>query len=226
MTEILAHAVGPEGHVTAVDIASPDYGSPLTLGRATDILLNSEIGNRIDFHFHFDVLDRGEEFRDLTFDATVMAHSSWYFTNPNQLERTLRKIRHWSRQLYFAEWNLEPKDIAQFPHFLSVLIQGQIESFRETSEANVRSPISREHFLHTLEKSGWTPVEESTIESPTLQDADWEIKHSLETALRTAIDLHLPDKFVALLASQLDLLKGMAKPEGNRPLTCYSVTAC
>ena len=34
MTAALANAVGTQGHVTAVDIASPEYGAPVTLGQS------------------------------------------------------------------------------------------------------------------------------------------------------------------------------------------------
>lgn len=225
MTEVLARAVGPAGHIAAVDVASPDYGAPLTLGEATDLLRKSEIGGRIDFRFNFDVLDPQTDFPENAFDAAVMAHSSWYFSNPGQIEETLKKIRPWAKQLFFAEWDMEPKSIAQLPHMLAVLIQGQIEAFKDESDANVRSPLSRDQFLRILERSGWSLVQESTIESPRLQDADWEIAHCLATALPTAQTLNLPTRFFTLLEGQVDVLKRVAQPSGNLPLSCYSLQA-
>src|SRR5690606_21069606 len=75
-TVALADAVGKDGHVVAIDIASPDYGAPLTLRQATDILKQSELGQRITFHFETDFSNVKV---DETFDAVVLSHSSWYF---------------------------------------------------------------------------------------------------------------------------------------------------
>ncbi len=225
MTELLARVVGPEGHVTAVDIASPDYGAPMTLGQATGLLKQAPFGDHIDFHLRFDVLDPTVDFPTDSFDAVVMAHSSWYFADMEQLEETLRKIRPWSKALLFAEWDMKPRSLAQFPHFLAIFIQGQIEAFKDESEANVRSPISREQLLRMLERSGWSVVKESAIESPRLQDADWEIAHCLATAIPTAESLNLPARLLTLLEGQIDALKRVAQPVGNQPLSCYSLHA-
>ena len=225
MTEILAEAVGPTGHITAVDIASRDYGTPLNLGQATDILLNSDLGNRISFRFDFNALDDVVQFPDHTFDGIVMAHSSWYFDSPDQLEQTFRKIRPWSKYLYFAEYDLQISHIEQLPHLLAILIQGQVESFRTTSDANVRTPLEREHLVRILTKSGWRVDTEKTIDSPSLQDADWEIKYCVSAAIPNALSMNLPSKFTAFLDTQITLLQRIAKQNGNRPLSCYSVTA-
>ena len=56
MTAVLADRVGPDGHVTAVDLADPSYGAPLTLQQATDRLKQTVLGERINFRFQFDLL--------------------------------------------------------------------------------------------------------------------------------------------------------------------------
>src|SRR3569833_546652 len=49
-TAVLAEAVGPEGHVDAVDPAPPTYGSPYTLGQAQALLSSAAVGDRIAWH--------------------------------------------------------------------------------------------------------------------------------------------------------------------------------
>lgn len=53
-TVAIADAAGESGSVVAIDIASPDYGAPLTLGQATERIKKSSLGERIDFHFEMD----------------------------------------------------------------------------------------------------------------------------------------------------------------------------
>src|SRR5688572_22635761 len=88
MTEILAEAVGPDGFIMAVDNADPDYGAPTTLGEATAAIKAGPLGNRIEFCLNFDVLNPEVSFPPADFNLAVLAHSSWYFTSPIQLEET------------------------------------------------------------------------------------------------------------------------------------------
>lgn len=214
MTAMLARAVGANGHVTAVDIADPSYGAPLTLQQATDLLKATEEGKRIDFRFRFDVLeeDLGE------FDVAVLAHSSWYFGDLDQLGRTLAKLRQSAPRLCFAEWDLQPRSLDQAAHLLAVLIQGQVEAFKQGSEANVRTPFSRTRLKALLEETGWRPIRELTVQTEGLQDADWEIQAA-------TAQIEAPPKLKALIESQLDVLKELAKPGGNKSLDAYSIVA-
>lgn len=225
MTEVLATAVGLEGRITAVDIASDSYGAPLTLKEATNLLLDSDLGDRIEFRFNFDTLSPDVDFPDRTFDAIVMAHSSWYFASPDQLLRTISRIRPWTSKLFFAEWDLQPYSPDQIAHFLAVNIQGQVEAFRAESESNVRTPLSKYQFKETLKVACWEIVAETTIDSPSLQDADWEVSMCLDGCLKHAAELNLNDRFLSHIQSQLDLLRQVARKKGNTPLSCYSLVA-
>ncbi|WP_409300239.1 SAM-dependent methyltransferase [Peribacillus sp. SCS-155] len=103
-TAALADAVGEKGKVIAIDIASRDYGSPLTLGQATDIIKKSVLGERIAFHFEtdFDTYESSE-----IFDVAVLSHSSWYFKKPEDLLRYFQKLRGMAKCICFAEWDLD-----------------------------------------------------------------------------------------------------------------------
>lgn len=225
MTAVLAHAVGDGGHVTAVDIADPDYGAPVTVGASARHLLSTALGSRIDFHFRYDVLDPANTFAPDSFDYVVLAHCSWYFASLEQLGQVLRRVQPWAWRLCFADWDMQPQALDQLGHLLAILIQGQIEAFKPNSEANIRSPFSRIRFKELLEASGWIVAGESVMETAQLQDADWEIDWCLRSSLDEAETLNVPPKFRELLRSQVDMLRLSAQPGGNRPLPAYALTA-
>jgi tRNA A58 N-methylase Trm61 len=225
MTAALANAVGPTGHVTATDIASPDYGGPVTLGESAAHLKSAPFGERIDFHFQVDVLDPSQSFPPNSFDYVVLTHCSWYFEDLDQLRQVLRRIRPWTRYLCFSEWDLEPQTIDQVAHLLAVLIQGQVEAYKTNSHSNVRTPFSRTRFKQLLQETGWIVSAESTVDSTSLQDAGWEIDICMISALAEAEALHLPSKHQELLTSQIDTLLQMANKGNNRSLFSYSILA-
>lgn len=225
MTAVLAHTVGDGGHVTAVDIAHPDYGAPVTVGESAQHLLATPLGQRIDFHFRYDVLDPANTFARDSFDYVVLAHCSWYFASLEQLGQVLTRIKPWARQLCFAEWDMQPQALEHVGHLLAILIQGQIEAFKPASEANIRSPFSRTRLKALLQESGWSMDSEALLDTAQLQDADWEIDWSLGSSLSEAETLNVPPKFKDLLRSQVDVLRLIAKAESNQPLPAYALTA-
>ena len=225
MTAILADLVGPDGHVTAVDLADPTYGAPISLGASARHLLKSPIGRRIDFRFNVDVLDPSVTFEEAAFDYVVLAHSSWYFGSTDQLRAVLQHVRRWSKRLCFSEWSLSPHTLDQVAHLLAVLIQGQLEAFKQASESNIRTPLSASVLKNLLQESGWTPISESLLEAPELQDAGWEIDHCLRTCRSELLDLPLPARLVPLLESQLDVLAQLAAQRPAQALASYTVLA-
>lgn len=225
MTAVLAHAVGDGGHVTAVDLADPEYGAPVSVGEAAKHLLATPLGQRIDVHFNYDVLDPANIFAPGTFDYVVLAHCSWYFASLEQLGQVLRRIRPWAKQLCYAEWDMQPQTLDQVGHLLAILIQGQIEAFTIESDANIRSPFSRARLQALLQETGWRVSAESLMDTAQLQDADWEIAWCLGASMSEAEALTVPPKFKELLRSQVDVLRLAAQPSGNRPLAAYALTA-
>lgn len=225
MTAVLAHTVGSEGHITAVDIADPTYGAPISVGESAAHLKATSLGSRIDFHYQFDVLDPMVSFPDDRFDAVVLAHGAWYFNSVDQLRRVLERVRPWAKRLFFAEWNFAPESYDQIAHFLAVTIQGQIEVYKSASEANVRTPFSRERLTALLGETGWDLTNASAVDTSTLQDGEWEIDLCLNYALPEAASLPIPPRIRDLLASQGDVLLSLATNSSRRPLTAYTLTA-
>jgi SAM-dependent methyltransferase len=223
MTAVIARAVGPLGHVLAVDIADSAYGAPQTLREATDHLLSSEMGSRMKFLFEFDILNPPNDFAPDPFDWVVMVHSSWYFTTVDQLERTLRQLLRWRQKLCFVEWDLNPRSFDQVPHMLAALIQGQVEAYKKKSIANIRTPLAKNQMLEILERNGWRPASIGKIETDELQDARWEIAATLANSAGEALALGLPEKIQHLLAGQLEVLRLLSAPGNFLPLDAYAV---
>lgn len=220
MTAVLAETVGENGFVTAVDIASPRYGAPQTLGEATAAIKASEIGHRIEFRLEFDVLEQPNAFQPGSFDFAVMAHCSWYFPSQEALQETLAAVIPWTKTLLFAEWDMHATVVDQIPHLLAVLIQGQAEGSKESSDANIRTPLPRDLAMETIRSAGWEINQPLTISTDKLQDADWEIHEALRCDLG-----HCPPKQKTILESYRALLKSIARPNGNVPLPAYSIVA-
>lgn len=219
MTSVLAETAS---HVTAVDIADPSYGSPLTLGEATDLIRSGPFGHKIDFRFNFDIL-QSQEFEPDSFDFGIMAHCSWYFSSEDELRAVFAKLRSCCQRFCFAEWDLEPRTVDQLPHLLAVLIQGQVESFKAESNANVRTPFNRKSVERLLSASGWEIAQAGLPDTSALQDADWEIGACLRDSLREAQELALPPKLYSLLESQVDLLSHLKEDRPAKPLGAYAL---
>jgi SAM-dependent methyltransferase len=224
MTAVLAAAVGPAGRVTAVDIASPDYGTPATLGEAMNVLLSSDFGERIEAQSGFDLLDSANAFALDSFDFAVLVHGAWYFAGVEQLERTLRAVRPWARSLLLAEWDPEPQRIEQVPHLLAALINGQIRHHGANSEANIRTPLSRDAMISVIQRAGWDVTHVEAVETDSLQDATWELD-LLADALETTAAQEPDSATTHWLRSQVDIALAMAAKRPLSPLPAYAISA-
>ena len=225
MTAVLANAVGSAGYVTAVDIADPAYGAPITLGQSARHLLATPLGRRIDFRFNYDVLNPSHTFPSDTFDYVVLAHCSWYFESFDQLRQLLQRVKPWTSKLCYAEWDLEPQTLEQVAHLLAVLIQGHVEAYKATSDANVRTPFSKARLKELLHETAWIVSSEAVIDTTYLQDARWEIDTCLASSMKAAERLDMPLKIRELLRSQVEVLRLIAGKGQNRPLPAYALVA-
>jgi len=225
MTAALAHAVGDSGHVTAVDIAPADYGTPISLGQSADHLRRMPLGRRIEFHFQYDVMDPAVAFREDEFDYVVLAHCSWYFPSLDHLRRLLLRVRPWARRLCFAEWDPEPRAPDQIAHLLAVLIQGQVAAYHLDTASNVLTPFSRTRLTPLLQETGWNVSTEFIPDTAQLQDGEWEIDNCLWLSIADAEASNMPEKLLELLGSQVDVLRSVASRGENRALPSYAILA-
>lgn len=222
---VLADAVGEHGRVLCVDLAEPTYGAPLTVGQSTRHLKEGPFGDRFEFRFQFDALNSANAFKADEFDFVVLAHCTWYFQNLDALKRTLTQIRPWAKTLCLSEWDLEPQSIDQLGHFLSVLIQGQVEAYKADGRANVRTPYSRETLHRLLKEADWQVASERLLDASELDDGRWEIGGCLAATPNELESLEIPPKGREFLRSQLDVLKRLSGSSKKLPLPAYSVVA-
>jgi ubiquinone/menaquinone biosynthesis C-methylase UbiE len=221
-TGALAYAVGEEGLVHGIDIASSNYGCPITVGDAASYLKKSKLGKQIKMEFGIDILATDFNFSDDTFDYIVFSHCSWYLKSFDELEAILKKIRKWGKKLCFAEWDSRIQTIEQYPHLLAVLIQSQVECFKESSISNVRTLFTPKDVRRIVEKASWTITNEQSINSPNLQDAKWEIDMTLAKCKEEIRNLNnLPEKLRALIQTEAILLEEAQKNNNIKPMSTY-----
>lgn len=225
-TAVLAYFAGSTGLVHGIDIGPPDYGAPITIGDSADYLMKSPLGHQIRMEFEVDILSADTDFPDAFFDFVVFSHCSWYLSSPEELVKLLRRVRAWGKQLCFAEWDTRVQRIEQYPHLLAVLIQAQYESFKNSSESNVRTLFTPSDIQRFVQQAGWTLVQEASISSPELQDGQWEVDKVLLDAEEELQGLpHLPGKSLDLLRSQILMLKDSAAGRDIQSLPVYAFSA-
>jgi ubiquinone/menaquinone biosynthesis C-methylase UbiE len=198
-TVALADGVGKDGKVTGIDIASRDYGAPLTLGQAMARIKKSALGERIDFHFETDL--ETFEFSEI-FDVAVLSHSSWYFKRPEDLLRYFKKLRKMSKRVCLAEWDLDYSYITQRSHFLAASILALHSTF-VNNDGNIQNLFHRAQIQEMLEGSGFQIIKVGMVDATYLQDGHWEksyansIRHEFANA---------PDMIQTLVASYYELM--------------------
>lgn len=169
-TVALADAVGENGQVVAIDIASPDYGAPLTLGQATNIIKGSPLGNRITFQFEMDF----DQFAsDTPFDVAVLSHCSWYFKQPEDLLRYFKKLHTMTKEICFAEWDLDFTSLNQRAHFCAASILALYSNF-VNNEGNIQNLFHKKQIQQLLEEAGFQIEKQSIVDATYLQDGQWE----------------------------------------------------
>jgi ubiquinone/menaquinone biosynthesis C-methylase UbiE len=165
-TVALADAVGEYGSVVAIDIASPDYGAPLTLGQATDIIKKSSLGNRITFQFEVDF----DQFATASqFDIAVLSHCSWYFKQPNDLLRYFKKLKTMAKGICFAEWDLDLTSLQQRTHFYAASILALYSNF-VNNEGNIQNLFHKNQIQQLLEQAGFQIEKHTVVDATYLQD--------------------------------------------------------
>lgn len=223
-TAVLAQLAGETGFVHGIDIASADYGMPITLGDAIGVLQQSRLGGRIHVDFETDILSPDIAFPQKHFDVIVLSHSSWYMQSAKELRAILEKLKTWGHKLCFAEWDMRVSRIEQYPHFLAVLIQAQYEAFKETSDSNIRTLFTADNLRKIAQQATWRLTAEQSIYSPDMQDGKWEVQQLLAD-YETKSFHGMPVKMKELLNSEISLLENALTAGPVKPLSVFAFTA-
>ncbi|MBT2641546.1 methyltransferase domain-containing protein [Bacillus sp. ISL-41] len=215
-TVALADTVGNEGKVTAIDIASRDYGAPFTLGQATDRIKKSVLGDRIEFHFEmdFDVYECSE-----IFDIAILSHSSWYFKSTERLLRYFQKLRKMAKRVCIAEWDLDYSYLTQRSHFLAASILALHSTF-VNNDGNIQNLFHKALIQELLERAEFKIIKVGIVDATYLQDGNWEksyansIRHEFANA---------PDMIQTLVNSYYELIN--AKMDNEQSLNSFILCA-
>jgi len=135
------------------------------------------------------------------FDATVLAHSLWYFATPSLVEETFRVIKqhpNTSKRLLLAEWALEATHKASQPHVLAALTQAALECRKpddRKSLSNIRTVLGPKRLTELALAAGWQLERESRVPcGELLEDGKWEVAACLSPAFEREVREHVSDE--------------------------------
>ena len=214
-TVVLADAVGQTGRVVAIDIAPPDYGAPITLGEAAEIILKSPLGQRINIYYETDFLQMDFEQK---FDVVVLSHCSWYFDSIELLKEYMQKIKQVADRICFAEWDIDYTMNAQRAHFCAANIAVLYTAFTE-NEGNIQNLFHKTQIKELMLSEGFRIHLEQTVDASYLQDGGWEIDYS-NYLLREFPEL--PTQIQSLIQSYAYLMN----EQKEAPLSMNSFVLC
>lgn len=176
MTVPLAHFAA---NVIAVDPAPLDYGSPFTLGQAQEQVSQSAlVGSKIHW-VQREPIQYMQDPQDIYPDLVVLAHSIFYFDSEQYFADLLRAIKAFVSQrrdgkttkLLIAEWGMRASNPTAQAHLLAAKAQAT----NPQSDGNVRTVILPERVRELAEQAGYKMEKESWIESPNVEDGEWEV---------------------------------------------------
>ena len=192
-TAVLAEAVGPDGHVDAVDPGPPDYGSPFTLAQAQAHLSAGPIGNRISW-YNAEPVKFLSDNPEKKWDFVVLAHCIWYFDGPDTLDNMLVALKGRAAKLLVAEYALTAREKAAVPHVMAAIARATLEAHNKGTEANIRCLLGPLNIKEAAVKCGWTiENEEIVVPDVALLDGAWEIGTVKSKWFLEEIDKHITD---------------------------------
>ncbi|KIP07881.1 hypothetical protein PHLGIDRAFT_29844 [Phlebiopsis gigantea 11061_1 CR5-6] len=192
-TAVLAEAVGSEGHVTAVDPASLDYGSPYTLGQAQSHLSSGRLGSRITWK-QASPLTFLEESTE-TYDVAVLAHCLWYFSSPEVIAQTLRLLAARAKKVCIAEWSLSTSTPGAQAHLLAVLTQASLECRKTETTSNVRTVVAPVRIKELAASAGLVLDHEGLVTpGEGVRDGGWEAGTVVSKAFEAEVQESVKDE--------------------------------
>jgi SAM-dependent methyltransferase len=223
-TDVLAHTVGPTGHIDAVDPAPLDYGAPETLGQAQTRLSQGPIGSRITWHQAAPVeflASVGEN----VYDVAVLCHSIWYFGSTAIVLDTLRALKGKARKLCIAEYALSATEAYAMPHVLAALARMSLEAHKTVSEENIRSALAPNAIRDIAIESGWKLLSEKKIvPEEGLEDGRWETNTVMNKGFLEEVEQNINNENIRVsLRSMREAVIDAAKNSGEKGVRTMDV---
>jgi SAM-dependent methyltransferase len=223
MTVALAWAVGCAGTVHAIDPAPLDYGAPETLGEAQARISRSPFGENIKWR-RSDPVEavRADPAILKGVDYVVLAHSLLYMRSGEYVVALFQALREATStsaigtqrkpRILIAEWGMKVSDERARAHLLAV----QAQAAQPLPSGNVQLYIKPKETLGLAWGAGWSKEKEVWIDSPGLDDGEWEVAaaRSMPTA---------SDDIAGAAGTFLGQLESAATPG---PVKCMDVWTC
>jgi SAM-dependent methyltransferase len=169
-------------HVIGLDPAPLDYGSPFTLGQSQQkISASALVGSKIQW-VQRDPIEylQNHPPGDVYPEFVVLAHSIFYFESEEYFNRLLLALKTFASKrtgekatkLLIAEWGMRISNPAAEAHVLAAKAQAT----NPLTDGNVRTVVLPERSKEMAKGAGWFMEREAWIESPELEDGNWEVE--------------------------------------------------
>lgn len=240
-TAVLAEAVcvpssdstQKQGHITAIDPGSPDYGSPFTLSQAQSHLSAGPLGDLITFYCAdpTEFLSSGrttliDNDADKKWDAAVLAHCIWYFPSPQTLHSILSALRGRVSRVCIAEWVLHATEPTAIAHVLATFARATFEAHRTGSHENIQTPMSPTAIKEMAAQTGWRlEKEEIVVPDASLADGMWETGTVVSKGFLEEVEREVGDERIrTVLRSARDAVVAAAEAAGGwKQVRCMDV---
>lgn len=139
-TLVLALGLGPDCHITGIDTAPDDYGTPRTVSESQGEILKSVLGDRVSFYNQTDAATffQSPAGSGVKFNAATACHSLFYFPDPAAVASFFFDLKAGGiTKVYVAEYDQKqttfPK--AQTPHILAAKAQALYHAYKAEADA-------------------------------------------------------------------------------------------
>ncbi|KAK3348477.1 hypothetical protein B0H65DRAFT_423563 [Neurospora tetraspora] len=133
----LALELGPSSHVTGIDTAPPDYGTPLTISESQEKILQSPLGDRLAFQNQVDAATFFKSSSSSRFDAATACHSLFYFPSPESVASLFSELAGAGiGKVYVAEYDQKKTSFpeSQTPHILAAKAQALYHAYKSEAD--------------------------------------------------------------------------------------------
>ncbi|KAL0465167.1 hypothetical protein QR685DRAFT_538769 [Neurospora intermedia] len=140
---VLALELGPTCHITGIDTAPPDYGTPLNISESQEKILQSPLGDRLSFYNQVDAATFFNSTSttttgDKTFDVATACHSLFYFPSSASVISLFQELAAAHiRKVYVAEYDSKQTSfpITQTPHILAAKAQALYFAYKAEADS-------------------------------------------------------------------------------------------
>ncbi|KAK3486808.1 uncharacterized protein B0T23DRAFT_365690 [Neurospora hispaniola] len=175
---VLALELGPTCHVTGIDSAPPDYGTPLNISESQEKILQSALGDRLSFYNQVDAAtffnsssaagdgDSLNNKKTKEFDVATACHSLFYFPSSDSVVSLFQELAAANiRKVYVAEYDSKhaPFPVTQTPHILAAKAQALYFAYKSEADSRCNNPLNNEEQQQQQQQASSSKKEEMPL---------------------------------------------------------------